>query len=118
MSKFKLLIVALSLVPQFVLANTVEYRIFSTKKITPNVERFYGKDNIAFATQFCSQNAAQVMFVDSRVPSLGGVNFYYSSLDECQAATREAAEEHKRCTVVLSLDVSTKKAQMLLGNCN
>lgn len=94
------------------------FRVFATKQITPAVERFYGRDGSAFATIFCSPEAAQAMMVDSRLPDLDGKTFFFSSLQECEQARLQARELSRKCAVDLVISVDNKIAQVRVGGCS
>lgn len=94
------------------------FRIFTTKQITPAVERFYGRDGSAFATVFCSHEAVQAMMVDSRIPELDGKSFLFSSFEECEQARVQAREFSRKCAVDLVISLENKTAQVRIGGCS
>lgn len=93
------------------------FRVFESKLITPLVDRFYGQDGNAFGTVFCSPQAPQVMFVDSRVRDLDGKTFYFDSLDACDKGRTQARQLSQKCVVELVLDQETQGAQIRLSQC-
>lgn len=94
------------------------FRVSETKTLTPLVERFYGKDTIAFATMFCSPEAPQVMFVDSRIRELDGKTFKFSSLDSCDNGRLQARQLSKKCNVELVLDLDNQNASIRVSQCS
>ena len=95
-----------------------KFQIHSTKQVTPNVERFYGKDGSAFATLFCQGDTAQVMIVDSRLTDLDGKNFFFESLTKCLEGRKTARELHKKCTVSLEINQAQTSALIHAAGCN
>lgn len=94
-----------------------EIRIYTSRSITSHVDRFYDKDQNAFATIFCRDDAAQVMIVDSRMRDLDGKNFFFNSLDECNQARSDARFQSSRCNVALSVDLKSEEAQVKVQQC-
>lgn len=93
------------------------FRVFESKRITPLVDRFYGQDGNAFGTVFCNPQAAQVMFVDSRVGDLDGKTFYFESVEACDKGRTQARQLSQKCVVELVLDQETQGAQVRLSQC-
>lgn len=94
------------------------FRIVSTKQLTPNVERFYGADDIAFATVFCNPKESQAMFVDSRYPELDGKVFLFGSEEACEKARKTARDMNRKCLTQLLLDMDTKGAAVQTSKCS
>jgi hypothetical protein len=93
------------------------FRIHFDKQITAQVDRFYGADQNAFATLFCRADAAEVMFVDGRVPELDGVNFYFASPQACYEARQNVRDSYHRCVTELQLDTVTNAAKINISSC-
>lgn len=93
------------------------FRIFDSKQITSQVDRFYGQDGSAFATVFCNPEAAQVMMVDSRIPELDGKTFFFGSLQNCEEARKKARKANSECVVGLTIDVTSQAARVDVGAC-
>lgn len=94
-----------------------ELRVSSSRSITSHVDRFYDKEQNAFATIFCREDAAQVMIVDSRMRDLDGKNFYFSSLEDCDKARSDARLQSARCQVILSVDLKSEAAKVRVQQC-
>ncbi len=93
------------------------FRIFDSKQITAQVDRFYGQDGSAFATVFCNPEAAQVMMVDSRMPELDGKTFFFGSLPNCEQARNKARKATGECVVGLTIDLASQAARVDVGAC-
>lgn len=93
------------------------FQVFSTRQITPKVDRFYGQDGNAFATVFCSPESPQVMIVDSRLGDLDGKTFYFGSLEACEKARREARELYQKCLAELVIDQTSLAAVLKVSRC-
>lgn len=87
------------------------FRVYSSKQITPLVERFYGQDGNAFATLFCNPETPQAMIVDSRLSDLDGKTFYFDSSESCERARTEARTLLGRCFVELIIALETQTAR-------
>lgn len=107
---FGILVLGLSLT-QPALATEKVFRIFSSKQITPRVDRFYGQDGNAFATMFCAPESPQVMIVDSRLPDLDGKTFYFSDLSACEDLQRVARSLKPSSVVELILTLESQGAR-------
>ncbi len=93
------------------------FHVSTSRKITTLVERFYGKDNNAFATLYCQSDSPQVMYVDSRLPDLDGKTFYFASLAKCEDARSQARKLSKKCNVQLVIDQRTLAARVVTTSC-
>lgn len=98
-------------------ASERSFQVYTSKKITADVDRFYGRDGNAFATIFCRSDAQQVMMVDSRMRDLDGKNFYFSSLQACNNA-RAQSRKAPGCKAELVINTETMAASFRLSNCN
>lgn len=92
-------------------------RVFTSKRITPLVERFYGRDDNAFATLFCNPASPQVMIVDGRLQDLDGKNFRFDSAEACEKARAQATNLAGKCEVRLVVDPSTWQARTQVSGC-
>lgn len=98
-------------------ASQRSFRVFSTRQITPKVDRFYGQDGNAFATVFCNAESPQVMIVDSRLSDLDGKTFLFGSLEACEKARTNARELNKKCLTELVIDQTTQVAVLKVSRC-
>ncbi|MBC7371425.1 MAG: hypothetical protein H7326_07670 [Bdellovibrionaceae bacterium] len=102
-------------VPAF--SATRSFRVYSLKQVTSQVDRLYGADRNAFATLFCRDDAAEVMFVDGRIPELDGVNFFFESPKACFEARALIRSSYRNCTTELSLNTRSLAAQVKASHC-
>ncbi|MEK2645029.1 hypothetical protein [Bdellovibrio sp. BCCA] len=93
------------------------FTVFSSKQITPKVERFYGQDGNAFATMFCNPESPQVMIVDSRLTDLDGKTFLFGSLQACEKGRADARNSLNKCLVELVIDTTTQAAVVKVSRC-
>ncbi len=116
MKIFAFMALALSLTAQ-AYGSERSFQVHTSKKITPDVERFYGRDGNAFATVFCRADAQQVMMVDSRMRDLDGKTFYFASLQACLDAKTQARRA-PGCKVELVINTQTLAAGSRVLSCN
>ncbi|WP_374079509.1 hypothetical protein [Bdellovibrio bacteriovorus] len=98
-------------------ASQRSFQVFSTRQITPKVDRFYGQDGNAFATVFCSAESPQVMIVDSRLSDLDGKTFLFGSLEACEKGRSNARDLNKKCLIELIIDQTTQAAVLKVSRC-
>jgi hypothetical protein len=89
---------------QQVIASTRAFRVYSFKQLTSHVDRVFHQDGGAFADIFCREDAAEAMFVDSRVPELDGKVFRFPSLQDCESARAIIRKTYRKCATQLRLD--------------
>ncbi|NUN05773.1 MAG: hypothetical protein HUU57_08425 [Bdellovibrio sp.] len=100
-----------------VFAGEKQFQVFSSKSITPGVERFYGKDGTAFANIFCNSEAKIVMIVDSRLPDLDGKNFQFTSFQDCIDAREQSRSQAGKCKAELIINTDNQSARFQVTNC-
>lgn len=105
------------LTPFYAHAAERAFRVFSTRQLTPLVERFYGQDGTAFATLFCNPETPQAMIVDSRLRDLDGKTFYFDSQASCEKARSQAKSLLNRCLVELVINTNTQTARSRAHQC-
>jgi hypothetical protein len=88
----------------------LKIQIFSAQQITQRVDRFKDIEGNAFATIFCSPDAAQVMIVDAKMTDLDGKIFHFDSQDSCERARVRARFVDNECHAFLKIDVNTMGA--------
>lgn len=98
-------------------AKTWAFRINDVKQVTPQVDRLYGSDRNPFATLFCRTDAAEVMFVDSRVADLDGISFYFKSPKACYDAKALIRTSYRNCLTELLLKTHTLEAEVVSSRC-
>lgn len=99
-------------------AATRPFQIFSYRQVTSQVDRLYGRDGNAFATVFCRADAAEVMFVDSRVPELDGKSFSFGTPRACFEARAKIRSSYRRCVTALVLNTQAWAAQVSTSKCH
>lgn len=98
-------------------ASEKEFQVFSSKTITPDLERIYGQDGTAFANIFCNAEAKIVMIVDSRLRELDGKNFQFSSYQDCIDARASSRNGAGLCKGKLIIDTDNLTARFQTANC-
>jgi hypothetical protein len=99
-------------------ASVRSFQIHSFRQLTSKVDRLFGRDGNAFANIFCSENAAEILFVDSRVPDLDGKNFVFDSIPACHTARSTIHTSYRRCVTALVLNTQSSAAQVITSKCH
>jgi hypothetical protein len=93
------------------------FRVYSFKSLTPHVDRLFHADGGAFADMFCREDAAEAMFVDSRVPALDGKVFRFESVQACEDAKVTIHRTYRKCVTELQLNTVSMSATVQVSHC-
>lgn len=98
-------------------ASVQSFRVYSFKSLTPHVDRLFHADGGAFADVFCREDAAEAMFVDSRIPALDGKVFRFESVQACEDAKATIHRTYRKCTTELQLNTALMSATVQASRC-